>query len=52
MTRIKTVRERTIVPSQLAGILAVVVPPLGLVVAIWRSGTAVHPIAQRRAVVE
>ena len=31
MTRIKTVRERTSVPSQLAGIVAVVVPPLGLV---------------------
>ena len=35
MTRIKTVRERTSVPSQLAGIVAVVVPPLGLVAAIW-----------------
>ena len=35
MTRIKTVRERTSVPSQLAGIVAVVVPPLGLVGAVW-----------------
>ena len=35
MTRIKTVRERTSVPSQLAGIVAVVVPPLGLVAAVW-----------------
>ena len=35
MTRIKTVRERTSVPSQLAGIVAVVVPPLGLVAATW-----------------
>jgi len=31
--KIKTVRERTSVPSQLAGIVAVVVPPLGLVAA-------------------
>ena len=35
MTRIRTVRERTSVPSQLAGIVAVVVPPLGLVAAVW-----------------
>ncbi len=35
MTRIKTVRERTSVPSQLAGIVAVVVPPLGLLAATW-----------------
>src|SRR5207344_3016103 len=35
MTRIKTVRERTSVPSQLVGIVAVVVPPLGLVAAVW-----------------
>ncbi len=35
MTRIKTVREWTSVPSQLAGIVAVVVPPLGLVTAVW-----------------
>jgi hypothetical protein len=35
MTRTKTVRKRTSVPSQLAGILAVVVPPLGLVAAVW-----------------
>ena len=33
--KIKTVRERTSVPSQLAGIVAVVVPPLGLVAAVW-----------------
>src|SRR6059058_4767526 len=35
MTRIETVRERTSVPSQLAGIVAVVVPPLGVVAAAW-----------------
>ena len=35
MTRIKTVRERTSAPSQLAGIVAVVLPPLGLVAAVW-----------------
>ena len=35
MTRIKTVRERTSLPSQLAGIVAVVVPPLGLAAAVW-----------------
>jgi stearoyl-CoA desaturase (Delta-9 desaturase) len=32
---IKTVRERTTVPSQLAGIVAVVVPPFGIAAAIW-----------------
>ena len=35
MTRIKTVRERTSLPSQLAGIVAVAVPPLGLAAAVW-----------------
>ena len=35
MTNIKTVRERTSVPSQLAGIVAVLVPPLGLAAAVW-----------------
>ena len=35
MTSIKTVREQTSVPSQLAGIVAVIVPPLGLVAAAW-----------------
>lgn len=35
MTRIKIFRELTSVPSQLAGIVAVVVPPLGLVAAVW-----------------
>ncbi len=33
--KIKTVRERTSVPSQLAEAVAVVVPPLGLVAAVW-----------------
>ena len=33
--KIRTVRERTSIPSQLAGIVAVVVPPLGLVAAVW-----------------
>ena len=46
MTRIKTVRERTSVPSQLAGIVAVVVPPLGLVAALWLLwNRAVHPVS-------
>ena len=45
MTRIKTVRERTSVPSQLAGIVAVIVPPLGLVAAIWLLwNRGVHPV--------
>ena len=35
MTRINTVRERTSIPSQLAGIVALVVPALGFVVATW-----------------
>ena len=34
MKTITTVRERTSVPSQHAGIVAVVVPPLGLVAAV------------------
>jgi hypothetical protein len=34
MTKIETVRERTSTPSQLAGIVAAVVP-LGLVAAVW-----------------
>ena len=33
--KIRTVRERTSIPSQLAGIVADVVPPLGLVAAVW-----------------
>jgi hypothetical protein len=33
--KIKTVREQTSVPSQLAGIVAVIVPPFGLLGAIW-----------------
>ena len=45
MTRIKTVRERTSVPSRLAGIVAVVVPPLGLVAAVWLLwDRGVHPV--------
>lgn len=35
----KTVRERTSVPSRLAGIVAVAVPPLGLVAAQGRGET-------------
>src|SRR6185503_15833451 len=45
MTRIKTVRERTSLPSQLAGIVAVVVPPLGLAAAVWLLwDRGVHPL--------
>ncbi len=45
MTRIKTVRERTSIPSQLAGIVAVAVPPLGLVAAVWLLwNRGVHPV--------
>ena len=44
MTKIKTVRERTH-PSQLAGIVAVVVPPLGLVAAVWLLwNRGMHPV--------
>lgn len=45
MTRIKTVRERTTAASQFAGIVAVVVPPLGVVAAVslfWNRG--VRPV--------
>jgi hypothetical protein len=45
MTRIMTVRERTSVPSQLAGIAAATVLPLGLVAAVgllWDRG--VRPV--------
>ena len=45
MTKIKTVRERTSTPSQLAGIVAVVVPPLGLVAAVWLLwNRGMHPV--------
>ena len=45
MTKIKTVRERTSKPSQLAGIVAVAVPPLGLVIAVWLLwNRGVHPV--------
>src|SRR4051794_33665079 len=46
MTRIKTVRERTSVGSQLAGVVAVGVPPVGLLAAAlppWNRG--VHALA-------
>ena len=43
--KIKTVRERTSKPSQLAGIVAVAVPPLGLVIAVWLLwNRGVHPV--------
>ena len=43
--KIKTVRERTSNPSQLAGIVAVAVPPLGLVIAVWLLwNRGVHPV--------
>lgn len=42
---IKTVRERTTLPSQLAGIVAVVVPPFGIAAAIWFLwNRGVHPV--------
>jgi stearoyl-CoA desaturase (delta-9 desaturase) len=43
--RVRTVRDRTSLPSQLAGIVAVIVPPIGIVAAmglLW--DTAVHPV--------
>ena len=52
MTRINTVRERTSIPSQLAGIVALVVPALGLVAArlaaVGPRSTPGRPRAARR----